>query len=37
MTQAGGGALMGLKLDIDRRLMVRFRGSVVTSDAGLLA
>jgi hypothetical protein len=25
-----------LKLDIDRRLMLLFRGSVVTSDAGLL-
>ena len=26
-----------LKLDFDRRLMVQFRGSVVASDAGLLA
>jgi hypothetical protein len=26
-----------LKLDFDRRLMVQFCGSVVTSDAGLLA
>jgi len=26
-----------LQLDFDRRVMVQFRGSVVTSDAGLLA
>jgi len=34
---AGESESNALKLDFDRRLMVQFRGSVVTSDAGLPA
>jgi Transposase DDE domain group 1 len=33
----GAAESASIRLDFDRRLMVQFRGSVVTSDAGLLA
>jgi hypothetical protein len=32
--ESAGGAL---RLDFDRRAMVRFRGAMITSDVGLLA